>query len=155
MTWRNLNTIMSIILIMGGLCYALNLNHSASQAIYFSSGGVGPTYFPNILTALLVTLSIVTLYQNFRDTNPEKDERVTTHNFWHIVVTLTLVVAFIASWQFLGYFYLNVFILLTALLTIFRMDFGIKNSLIVAVVTSALTTGFLYALFGKILTISF
>lgn len=43
MTWRSLNTVMSIVLIIGGLCYALNLNHSASQAIYFSSGGVGPT----------------------------------------------------------------------------------------------------------------
>ncbi|MDV7142816.1 tripartite tricarboxylate transporter TctB family protein [Tropicimonas sp. TH_r6] len=155
MTWRSLNSIMSVILIIGGLCYALNLNYSASQAIFFSSGGVGPTYFPNILTALLILLSLATLYRNFRDLRPENTEKITTHNFWYIIATLALVVAFIASWQLLGYFYLNVFVFLAVLLTIFRMEFGIGNSLGVAVVTSALTTGFLYALFGKILTISF
>jgi hypothetical protein len=146
---------MSIALIIGGLCYALNLNLSASQTIYFSSGGVGPTYFPNILTALLVLLCVVTLYRNFRDVSSENVGQITTHNFWYIIATFALVVAFIASWQLFGYFYLNVFIFLTVLLTIFRMDFGIGNGLLVGATTSAFTTGFLYVLFGKILTISF
>lgn len=95
------------------------------------------------------------MYQNFGNLSEENTEKVTTHNFWYIVATFALVVSFIASWQLLGHFYLNVFILLTVLLTIYRMDFGIGNSLAVGAATAAFTTGFLYALFGKILMISF
>ncbi|TNF22582.1 MAG: tripartite tricarboxylate transporter TctB family protein [Rhodobacteraceae bacterium] len=155
MTWKHLNSLMSVLLIMGGIGYALNLNHSASQAIFFSGSGVGPTYFPNALTAILVLLCIVTLIRNLRDKSPENTGKVTTANSRYILATLGLAMAFIASWQVLGYFYLNVFVLLTVLLTIYRIEFGIRNSLLVAVVTSAFLTGFLFALFGKILEISF
>ncbi|SNS84148.1 tripartite tricarboxylate transporter TctB family protein [Tropicimonas sediminicola] len=148
MTWKNLNSLMSIVLIIGGIGYALNLNHSASQAIFFSSSGVGPTYFPNILTGLLVLLCIVTLIRNVRDSSPENTTKVETHNSRYILATLGLAIAFIASWQNLGYFYLNVFVLLTILLTIYRIEFGIGNSLLVGAVTSAFTTAFLFALFG-------
>jgi hypothetical protein len=155
MTLKSLNSIMSILLIIGGISYALNLNHSASQAIFFSSSGVGPVYFPNILTGLLIFLSLVTLIKNLRDSGPENMARVVTPNLGYILVTLALVVAFIASWQFIGYFYLNVFALLTILMTIYRIEFGFRNSLLVAVVTAVCTTGFLFGLFGKILGISF
>ncbi|WP_186766670.1 tripartite tricarboxylate transporter TctB family protein [Puniceibacterium confluentis] len=146
---------MSVLLIMGGIGYTLNLNHSASQAIFFSGSGVGPTYFPNALTGILVLLCIVTLIRNFRDKSPENTAMVTTENFGYILATLALAIAFIASWQVFGYFYLNVFVLLTVLLTIYRIEFGIRNSSLVAVVTSVFLTGFLFALFGKILEISF
>lgn len=155
MTWKSLNVLMSVALILGGLGYAVNLNQSAAEAIYFASSGVGPTYFPNILTGLLVLLCLITLVKTLRDPDPEAREKVTTNNLGFILATLVLVIAFIASWQTLGYFYLNVFVLLTALLTIYRIEFGLRNSLLVALVTSAGTTGFLFALFGKILEISF
>lgn len=155
MTWKSLNSIMSVVLILGGLGYALNLNHSASQTIYFSGSGVGPTYFPNVLTGLLVILCIVTLVKNLRDTSPDNTEKVETANSRYILATLALTIAFIASWQYLGYFYLNVFVLLTILLTIYRSEFGLRNSLLVGAVTSAGTTAFLYGLFGNILEISF
>lgn len=155
MTWRSLNNIMSIILIIGAIGYALNLNHSASQAIFFSSSGVGPTYFPNILAGTLVALCIVVLVKNFRDTSPKNLEKIVTPNFWYILATMVFVIAFVASWQMFGAFYLNVFVFLTVLLTLYRLEFGIKNSLFVGIVTSVLTTGFLYALFGRILAISF
>lgn len=155
MTWRHLNSIMSIALIMGGIAYAANLNHSASQSIFLSSSGAGPTYFPNLLTAALVILCLVALVRNHRDTSPENTGRVVTRNSGYILATLGLTMAFIASWQVLGHFYLNVFLLLTVLLTIYRIEFGIKNSLLVGAVTAALTTGFLYALFGRVLAISF
>lgn len=155
MTWKTLNSIMSVVLILGGLGYALNLNHSASQAIYFSGSGVGPTYFPNVLTGLLVILCVVVLIKNLRDKSAENTGKVVTHNSRYILATLALTVVFIASWQYLGYFYLNVFVLLTILLTIYRSEFGLKNSLLVGAATAAGTTAFLYGLFGNILEISF
>lgn len=155
MTWKFLNSVMSLVLIAGGIGYALNLNHSASEAIFFSSSGVGPTYFPNILTGLLVLLSLVTLFRNLRDSSPKNTAKVVTENLGVILATLGLAMAFIASWQFLGFFYLNTFVLLTVLLTIYRIEFGIRNSLLVAAGTSACTTAFLFALFGNILEISF
>lgn len=155
MTWKTLNSLMSVALILGGIGYAVNLNHSASQAIFFSSSGVGPTYFPNILTGLLVILCLVVLVRNLRDRSPENSGRVVTHNLRFILATLALAIGFIASWQAFGYFYLNVFVLLAALLTLFRIEFGLRNSLLIGAVTAACTTGFLYGLFGKILEISF
>lgn len=146
---------MSIILIMGGIGYAVNLNRSAAEAIFFSSGGIGPTYFPNILAGLLVVLSLITLVKNFRDSSEKNLSKVTTHNARYILATIALVIAFLVSWQSFGLFYLNVFVLLTVLMTLYRIEFGIKNSLIVALVTSAATTGFLYGLFGQILALSF
>jgi len=155
MTWRSLNSIMSIILIMGGIGYAVNLNQSASQALLFSSSGIGPAYFPNILAGLLVILSVMTLVKNLRDKSPKNIEKVTTHNSGYILVTVALMVAFLASWQFLGFFYLNVFVLLTVLMTLYRIEFGLKNSLLVGLATSVFTTGFLYGLFGQILALTF
>lgn len=155
MTWKTLNSIMSVVLIMGGLAYALNLNYSASQTIYFSGSGVGPTYFPNVLTGLLVILCVVVLIKNLRNSDPDNVEKVVTENSKYILATLALTIAFIASWQYLGYFYLNVFVLLTILLTIYRIEFGLKNSLLVGAATAAGTTVFLYGLFGNILEISF
>ncbi|MBU2937749.1 MULTISPECIES: tripartite tricarboxylate transporter TctB family protein [Pacificibacter] len=146
---------MSIILIMGGIGYAVNLNQSASQALLFSSSGIGPAYFPNILAGLLVILSVMTLVKNLRDKSPKNIEKVTTHNSGYILVTVALMVAFLASWQFLGFFYLNVFVLLTVLMTLYRIEFGLKNSLLVALATSVFTTGFLYGLFGQILALTF
>ncbi|MBU2867665.1 tripartite tricarboxylate transporter TctB family protein [Pacificibacter marinus] len=146
---------MSIILIIGGIGYAVNLNQSASQALIFSSSGVGPAYFPNILAGLLVILSVMTLVKNFRDNSPNNIEKITTHNAGYILITIALMVAFLASWQFLGYFYLNVFVLLTILMTLYRIEFGFKNSLLVGITTSVFTTGFLYGLFGQILALTF
>ncbi|MGJ8611979.1 MAG: tripartite tricarboxylate transporter TctB family protein [Octadecabacter sp.] len=146
---------MSILLILGGIGYAVNLNISASQAILFGSGGIGPAYFPNILAGLLVILSVITLVKNFRDKSPENLATIVTHNARYILATLALTIAFLASWQTFGFFYLNVFVLLTVLMTLYRIEFGIKNSLLVGIVTSVLTTAFLYGLFGQILALTF
>lgn len=154
MTWRTMNSIMSIALILGAIGYAWSLNHSASQAIFFASSGVGPTYFPNVLAALVVILSLVTLVQNLRDGSEDNRAKITTPNAGYILATFALVVAFLLSWQFLGFFYLNAFLLLTVLMTLYRIEFGFKNSLIVALITSVSTTGFLYLLFGQILALS-
>lgn len=132
-----------------GLSYVINLNYSASQAI-FMANGVGPTYFPNVLTAILIFLCVVVLVQG----NRREDTRVTMPNIKYMVFTLALTAIFIASWQFLGYFYINVFVFLTILMTVYRKEFGIKQSFIVGVGTSIVATGFLYVLFGKILFIS-
>lgn len=155
MTWKTLNFIMSVVLILGAVGYVLNLHHSASQTIFFASSGVGPTYFPNILAGLLVMLSLVSLVRNLRDSSPKNTARIVTENAGQILATLALTVAFVASWQFLGYFYLNAFVLLTVLLTIYRIEFGFGNSIRVAVGTSAGVTAFLYVLFGNILEIAF
>jgi hypothetical protein len=141
-------------LIIGAIVYAVNLNHTASQALLFGSG-VGPAYFPTILAGLLVILSCITLVKNFRDKSPKNTEKVTALNSGYIIATVALIVAFLASWQFLGFFYLNVFVLLTILMTLYRIEFGIKNSLLVGVVTAVCTTGFLYGLFGQILALTF
>lgn len=154
MTWRTMNSIMSIALIMGAIGYALNLNHSASQTIFFASSGVGPTYFPNVLAALVVILSLVTLVKNLRDKSEENCAVILTPNAGYILATFALVVAFLLSWQFFGFFYLNAFVLLTVLMTLYRIEFGLKNSLIVGLITSVSTTGFLYVLFGQVLALS-
>lgn len=146
---------MSIVLILGAIGYAVNLNQSAAKALFFSSGGIGPAYFPNILAGLLVILSLITLFKNFRDKSAENVAKVTTHNSGYILATIALVIAFLVSWQTFGMFYLNVFVLLTVLMTLYRNEFGIKNSLLVGIVTAVVTTGFLYVLFGQILALTF
>ncbi|MBU2959134.1 tripartite tricarboxylate transporter TctB family protein [Paracoccus sp. 1_MG-2023] len=155
MTWRSLNILISTVLVLGGASYAVAINRSASDAIFFSSAGIGPAYFPNILAVLLVALSVITLVKNLRDPSPELASKVTTVNSIYIVATLVLAAAAIAAWQFTGYFYPVVFILLALLIAIFRAEFGAMRSLGVGVVTSAATTLFIYALFGRILQISF
>lgn len=152
MSWRVLNNIVLIIIMAIGGCYIVNLNQSASQAILFSTG-VGPTYFPNILTGILFFLCIVVFIQDKRKA-PEK-EKLTFPNIKYILFTLFITIAFIASWQFLGHFYLNVFALIAILISLYRKEKGVKNSILVGVITSVFTTLFVYFLFEKILTISF
>ncbi|UTW10240.1 tripartite tricarboxylate transporter TctB family protein [Marinobacterium rhizophilum] len=149
MSWKKLNNIMSIIIMIIGMSYVINLNYSASQAILLSNG-IGPTYFPNVLAAILFFLCVVVLIQG----NIREDTRVTIPNIKYMVFTLILTMVFILSWQYLGYFYINAFVFITALMTVYRKEYGIKKSFLVGVGTSIVTTGFLYVLFGKILFIS-
>lgn len=90
MTWRSLNILISTVLVLGGASYAVAINRSASDAIFFSSAGIGPAYFPNILAVLLVALSVITLVKNLRDPSPELASKVTTVNSIYIVATLVL-----------------------------------------------------------------
>ncbi|QUS37334.1 tripartite tricarboxylate transporter TctB family protein [Falsirhodobacter algicola] len=155
MTWKRLNILIAVLLILGGASYAAAINRSAAQAIFFSSAGIGPAYFPNILAALLIGLSLIVLIRNIADRSAEKAARIVTENAGYILGTLALAVLAIALWQVTGFFYPVVFGLLAVLMSVFRAETGGRRAVVTGIVTAAGTTLFIYALFGRILQVSF
>lgn len=148
MSWKLLDRIILLFLIFVGLSYAINVNDTASR--YISSNTLGPTYFPNILTGLLIVLCIIAFVQG----KNKENTKVVIPNFKYMLFTISLTVLFILCWQKVGYFYVNIFVFITILLTVFRKEKGIKHSLAVGAFTALLTTGMLYLLFGIVLAIS-
>lgn len=148
LSWKSLNRIILVFLVILGLGYIINLNHTAAR--YASSNTIGPTYFPNVLTAILIILCIIAFIQG-KDT---KESKVVLPNYKHMLFTLAMTVLFILTWQFIGFFYVAVFLFGTILLTVYRIEKGLKRSLIVGAFTSLVTTVVIYVLFGIVLAIS-
>lgn len=151
MSWKKCNNLISIFLIFIVGIYVYDVNYSASQAIIFNSGGVGPTYFPNVLAGITIFLCLVVL---IKDNVKSKENSVfEILNLKLVLLTVMSTVVFLLSWQFFGYFYFSVFALVFTLLVFYR-DSSFTNRMIIAFFTAISVSVFVYLLFGKLLSLS-
>ncbi len=122
-----------------GIFYFWEINKVSSTSNSISSDF---KFFPKILFFLLIFLCLISLFQAIK-----KEGTKIEVNFKLLAITVFLLVGYILSWIFTGYFYLLTFVFLFILFTIYgERGKNIKRSIVVNVATSVITTLLVYSL---------
>lgn len=87
----------------------------AANQLPTSDNGVGPQYFPQILSILLIILCVASIFS----TAKKEDERFEIPNIFMILLTIGLIICFILLWSSLGQFYIVSFIFISSLILLF------------------------------------
>ncbi|WP_407267797.1 tripartite tricarboxylate transporter TctB family protein [Radiobacillus sp. PE A8.2] len=132
------------------LVYFININSSSSGMR--NQNGMGPEYFPNILAILLFVLCIFSIVDTFR----KEGKKITVSNLKYILFTIFFTALFILSWQVIGMFYLQCFLYLAILFTVYRWNVGQRSvTLLINFSISLFVTVSIWAVFGLIMNFSF
>lgn len=116
-----------------------------------NSSTIGPSYFPTLLSILLIISCVVSWIQTMN----KDDKKFPLDNLKVIFTTISVTAFYFISWYFIGYFYLNTFIFLMVLLIIYSPKKEIKKNLFINLITSGGILIFIYVLFDLILKIKF
>lgn len=107
-------------------------------------------YFPRILAILLIVLCVISLVQTKLENSEEK---IVIPNFKIVLATVLITALYIASWNLLGYFYIQTFLFLTILNSVFRIPskgFN-RNNILIILFTSLLITLLIYVIFEVVM----
>jgi hypothetical protein len=116
-----------------------------------STFGIGPGYFPRILSSLLIVFSVVSgAGELFR-----KDEFIDLPKPANIVLVISSGVIFIALWHFLDRFYLSSFLVVSIMLFFLDPQPPSLKKAGKSIATGALIVVLVYFLFGKLLNFRF
>lgn len=131
-----------------GISYGLTAMSFKKSAF---SSTIGSGYFPGLLAIILIVLCIVSFVQTVLK---KEDERIELPKFNLVVTTVVITSLFIFSWNVFGYLYINLFIFLLVLFTIYRLKelnkaVWFKHSLL-----SLVITGSLFIIFDLLLNIN-
>jgi hypothetical protein len=148
MNKKKATIIVLIIIIFLGCLYFLAIN---KEGIVLENKGVGYNYYPNILTALLILFSLISLFQTLREKVNEK----ITINLKLFLITAGLLTVYLLSWSLVGYFYLNTFIFLLATLIIYGKKDRLRGLVTVSILISLSMSVIIYVLFTRIMNIQF
>ena len=142
-------TILTLISIMIlGFWYLVTANSLRKTAFRVA---VDPSYFPKLLAVFLLILCSVCILMVYKNKN---DEKLNIPNLKLIVLTIAITILFILNWRTFGYFYIQAFIFLVLLLSIYNMNYSFRAMLINSTL-SLFVICFIYFLFGHWLNISF
>jgi Tripartite tricarboxylate transporter TctB family. len=122
MSYKRATYVALSLLMVFGWVYAVSIHITTSGGARNSS--IGPTYFPDLLAVLLTVLCIVSFFQTARK---KGDSIVRLHYFKYVLITLSLIVAYLLAWYYIGYFYILTFVFLMSLFFIYRRNFSMKQ----------------------------
>lgn len=129
-----------------GIVYFISLNSTTS--LLENTAVIGPTYFPNLLTAALLILCVISLIQTIK----KKDERIVIAHFKSIVFGIGATLLFIALWYIFGIFYIFAFLYLLSLFTVFKSKFFLKSLFVNALLSLGVVL-IIYWLFEYIMVV--
>ncbi|MFC4023507.1 tripartite tricarboxylate transporter TctB family protein [Oceanobacillus longus] len=138
---------LSLILITIGY-YLISINIKEG----FDPSPIGPSYFPNLLSVILIIFCLISLFQTYRKKDKEK---ISLPNSKYVITTFIITVFFVLSWVYLGVFYLNLIIFLFALMMLYTKKYGRKKNIVINALIALFLTIMVYLIFGKILMITF
>ncbi|WP_067726517.1 tripartite tricarboxylate transporter TctB family protein [Oceanobacillus damuensis] len=125
--------------------------------VYWNSAGklkgshddttLSAAYFPKLLVIVLIILCLISLIQTIRGNS----EKINIENLKLIGLTTLFIIIFIASWGYFGYFYINTFLFVFILITMYRLPNKKAKLLIKNAVTSLFITVIIYGVFDLIL----
>lgn len=106
--------------------------------------------FPKILAILLLVLTLISMLQTKLKNSEEK---LKIPNFKIVLTTVLLTGLYFISWYKIGYFYIQTFLYLTLLNSLFRIPFhGVNKKSITIILTAALLiTTLIYVVFNLIM----
>ncbi len=136
------------LIILFGIGYAVSINSAPSGML--ASSTLGPSYFPNVLTAILILLCLASLVRTAR----KQETRLRFPNLKYVLFTIVLTAVFIVCWQKLGSFYPATFVFLFLLIAVYRLEKGWKNAVGIGAAVALGLTAILYVLFALIMNIS-
>ncbi len=149
MTKKNATYLALLFIIVVDIIYFLSINLSGAGLA--APTELGPRYFPNVLSVLLLIFCVISLISTIKSGQKDKFEIPSAK---YMVLTTIITVLFIASWSLFDLFYVSVFIFLTALFTIYRKIYGWKKSLYQGAITALFVTAFIYVIFDWLMSVS-
>lgn len=152
-SFKKVSAVVYTLIIIFAIGFLYSINTSSSVFVNTSSSSVGPAYFPNFLGMLLIVLSLLSLVKSLRNSSQNK---LTIPQFKMILFTFIITLLFVLAWSYLGWFYLQCFLFLTVLFTVYRMASGhlFKNTITGALLAMVITA-LIYVLFDLFMHISF
>lgn len=148
MGYKHATSLSLLFILVFAAIYSFSINSAGSGA---SNSSIGPTYFPNLLTILLVIFCIVSFFQTRKQT---ENKKITIQNLRLIFVTIGITIVYLIVWLNVGFFYILSFLYLTSLIILYKSDRSIKGILTSSVIGMVLIL-FVYFIFGKLMYISF
>ncbi|MGG0718402.1 tripartite tricarboxylate transporter TctB family protein [Robertmurraya massiliosenegalensis] len=148
MSYKKATYISLLCIILFAFIYGYMIN---TMNIGVQNSSIGPRYFPNLITILLVVLCIISFFQTLRN---NENKKFTVNNLKYIFAMIGITAIFFALWYFLDLFYLGSFLFLTSLYILFLKDRSFKRIIKSAVVACVFTI-FIYFVFGKLMFIGF
>lgn len=148
MSKKRLDFIVSFLLIVLGIAYLVN----SIQLQQISGNELSSGLFPAILGVLLILLCSASMYQTIK----KKDVKIHFEGKKKNLITIGIIILYLAAWQLIGYFYILTFLLMFSLITFYRHPLGFKKTYFVTnLLVSLGLTGFIYLLFSKLMYIAF
>lgn len=132
------------------LCVLAVLYFMAADALpeQQTGGPVGSGYFPKLLAVLLMMLCVGSIFQTFK----KEDKKIPIPNVKLMLLTLGLTILYLWSWNNIGFFYVNTFLYLFALLTFYKRS---RSHIWIHIAVALTMTAFIYVVFGRLLYIQF
>lgn len=111
---------MSILFIV----FAIWIIVKSNQLVEIGFNQIGSGYFPTLLATILIILSSINLVKTFVSTDRQKIELPNAKRIWW---TIGLLALFFVTWKQFGYFYVQMFLYLFIMFTLYRLPLGRKK----------------------------
>ncbi|SDH25430.1 Tripartite tricarboxylate transporter TctB family protein [Alteribacillus persepolensis] len=150
MSQKKATYVVLIVLILIGARYWMQANDLSGAA---NQDTIGPGYFPNVLSIALFVLCGISFLQTLYSKDEEKIELPSKKL---LAATIMVTVLFVASVSTFGFFYLQTFLFLLVLFTIYRFSTGMNVRIVAA--NAAMAFGlslFFYVVFDLVMTVRF
>lgn len=113
--------------------------------------GIGPAYFPKVISILMVITCIVGVITTYL----KNDERVQLPKLIYMLPTIVLSILFVIVWSNTGKFYITSFILIFCLLYLFNQDKHSYKKVLKLIVITFIIVLFIFVIFDYLLSIQF
>jgi hypothetical protein len=116
-----------------------------------ASQRIGPEYFPQIISVLLIVCCILSFFK----TRKKTDEYIKLPNFRYIILTVILMILFVVIWGITENFYVTSFVFLGALIYIYNQVKQSFKKVLLSGAISLVLVAFVYVIFDRVLGITF
>lgn len=134
-----------ITLVLLAVFYFMYANSLSTQQ---STGTIGASYFPKLLSTALIILCIISFFQTLK----KEDTKISLPNLGITLTVIAITVLYLISWNFLGFFYINTFLYLLILFILLKRS---KKHIWLFLITALVMNLFIYFLFERLLYIKF
>lgn len=114
---------------------------------------IGSGYFPRLLAIALIILSVINLVKTFVTKDNKKIELPNAGRIWW---TIGLLALFFVTWNLFGYFFIQVFVYLFIMFTLYRLPLGWeKKHFAINLAVALVLTLLIYLVFDVIMYVKF
>lgn len=112
---------------------------------------IGPEYFPQIISVLLIVCCIFSFFK----TRKKSDQHIELTNFRYIILTIILMILFVLIWGITEKFYVTSFVFLAVLVYIYNQAKESFKKVLFSATISLVLASFVYVIFDRILGVTF
>lgn len=143
--------ISEIIVLVVGLYFLL---YSVLEIKWQSQWYRSASLFPIGVSSVLIIATLVALYQDIWGKHKDSTKVLKIGNFKRLPIVVGIIAAEIAAWQFLGNFYLSMFVGTSALITMMNVQqTNRKKRVLMSTAISAVFILLVYLIFGVVFQI--